>query len=91
MRVEEFEKLTKKQLRSKANVCFATAEPSGELVRTALLIDRVVVRLQIASEPVGNGVPFRLRWICHGKNGGQREHFVIVVPIWTFRNAKERR
>jgi hypothetical protein len=39
MRVEEFEKLTKKQLRSKANVCFATAEPSGELVRTALLTE----------------------------------------------------
>jgi hypothetical protein len=39
MRVEEFEKLTKKQLRSKANVCFATAAPSGELVRTALLTE----------------------------------------------------
>jgi len=39
MRVEEFEKLTKKQLRSKANVCFATAAPAGEFVRTALLTE----------------------------------------------------
>jgi hypothetical protein len=44
-------------------------------------IDRAVVRLQVASEPIGNGVPFRLRWICHGKNGGQGEHFVICVPV----------
>jgi len=36
MRVEEFEKLTKKELRAKANACFEAAEPAGELVRTAL-------------------------------------------------------
>jgi hypothetical protein len=44
-------------------------------------IDRVVVRLLIASEPLGNGVPFQLRWICHGKDGRQGEHFVIFVPV----------
>jgi hypothetical protein len=39
MRVEEFEKLTRKQLRAKASECFAAAEPAGELVRTALLTE----------------------------------------------------
>jgi hypothetical protein len=39
VRVEEFEKLTKKQLRQKANDCFAAADGAGELVRTALLTE----------------------------------------------------
>jgi hypothetical protein len=39
MRVEEFEKLTKKQLRAKANECFTKAEPAAVLVRTALVTE----------------------------------------------------
>ncbi len=44
-------------------------------------INRVVLRLDVAPEILetqfGNQVLFRIRWICHGKDGGCGEHFVI--------------
>jgi hypothetical protein len=44
-------------------------------------IDRVTVRLEVAPETLktefGNQLLFQLRWICHSKDGGQGEHFVI--------------
>jgi hypothetical protein len=44
-------------------------------------INRVVLRLDDAPEILktkfGNQVLFRIRWVCHGKDGGRSEHFVI--------------
>ena len=44
-------------------------------------IDRVVLQLDVAPEIIktefGNQMLFKIRWVCHGKDGTRGEHFVI--------------